>query len=211
MTNYNPLPYECVPETDATPDIWGVYPENAMLRQQIAQNEELLAKNDQLLETMIKTIETQAHEMRNLYNRIDYNAGITKNQFHAINTFFKWVMEHYEIDKQDDIWEMLDGMFQEGLLVDPRSRKYRMQVTRVERDNYDIEFPWDITEERAQEILREATLAGQFTRTDFQDITQLGGIPISVVSHSPAETEWSVWNRGQVNPRDNSNPNEAPW
>ena len=86
-----------------------------------------------------------------------------------------------------------------------------MQVNKAERDNYDIEFPWDITEERAQEILREATLAGQFTRTDFQDITQLGGVSISVVAHSEAETEWSVWNRGQVRVNDSSNPSEAPW
>ena len=205
MTYYNPLPYECVPETDATPDIWGVYPENAMLRAQIVQNEELLAKNDQLLETMMKTIVEKDNNISALYNRIDNNAGITKNQFHAINTFFKWVMDHYQIDKQDDIWEMLDGMFQDGLLTDPRKRIYNMQVARREVDEYTIEFPWDTTEERAQEILREATLAGQFTRTDFQDVTHLSGIPINVTSQSVGETEWTVWNRGQT---DNNN---SPW
>jgi len=198
MTTINPLPYECVPENDATPDIWGVYPENALLRAQIEKNEELL-------DTLMKTIETQAHEMRTLYNRIDYNAGITKNQFHAINTFFKWIMDHYQVDKQDDIWEMLDGMFENGLLTDPRKRVYRMQVARREVDNYEIEFPWGITEDRAQDILREATLAGEFTRTDFQDITQLGGVPITVVAHEIGETEWTTWNRGQIN------NNESPW
>jgi hypothetical protein len=200
MTNYNPLPYECVPvpETDTTPDIWGVYPENALLRAQIEKNEELL-------DTLMKTIAEQAHEIRCLKDRSDYNATIFKNQFHAINTFFKWIMEHYQIDKQDDIWEMLDGMFEDGLLTDPRKRVYRMQVTRREVDEYTIEFPWDMTEERAQEILREATLAGQFTRTDFQDITHLGGTPINVTSQSVGETEWTVWNRGQTNTDD------SPW
>ena len=208
MTNYNPLPYECVPvpgSEPTTPDIWGVYPENAMLRQQIAENEELLAKNDQLLETMMKTIVEKDNQISALYNRIDNNAGITKNQFHAINTFFKWIMEHYQIDKQDDIWEMLDGMFEDGLLADPRRRVYRMQVTRREVDEYTIEFPWDTTEERAQEILRNATIAGEFTRTDFQDVTHLGDTPITVTSQSVGETEWTVWNRGQTNTDD------SPW
>jgi hypothetical protein len=100
---------------------------------------------------------------------------------------------------------MLDGMFENGLLADPRKRVYRMQVNKAERDNYDIEFPWDMTEERAQEILRSATLAGEFTRTDFQDITQLGGVAITVVAHEVCETEWTVWNRGQIN------NNESPW
>jgi hypothetical protein len=203
MTINNPLPYECQPDT--TPDIWGVYPENAMLRQQIAQNEELLAKNDQLLETMMKTIVEKQHEISTLNDRIGFNDAMRKNQFHAINTFFKWVMEHYQVDKQDDIWEMLDGMFEDGLLTDPRKRVYRMQVARREVDNYEIEFPWDMTEDRAQEILRSATLAGEFTRTDFQDITQLGGVAITVVAHEVCETEWTVWNRGQIN------NNESPW
>jgi hypothetical protein len=114
-------------------------------------------------------------------------------------------MDHYQVDKQDDIWEMLDGMFEDGLLTDPRKRVYRMQVTRREVDNYEIEFPWDTTEDRAQDILREATLAGEFTRTDFQDITQLGGVAISVVAHEIGETEWTTWNRGQIN------NNESPW
>ena len=197
MTIFNPLPYECVQETDATPDIWGVYPENAMLRAQIE-------KNDQLLETMMKAIAEKQHEISTLNDRIGYNQAVTKNQFHAINTFFKWVMEHYQIDKQDDIWEMLDGMFQDGLLTDPRKRIYNMQVARREVDEYTIEFPWDTTEERAQEILREATLAGQFTRTDFQDVTHLSGIPINVMSQSVGETEWTVWNRGQTD-------NNSPW
>lgn len=203
MTINNPLPYECQPDT--TPDIWGVYPENAMLRQQIAQNEELLAKNDQLLETMMKTIVEKQHEISTLNDRIGFNDAMRKNQFHAINTFFKWVMEHYQVDKQDDIWEMLDGMFEDGLLTDPRKRVYRMQVARREVDNYEIEFPWDMTEDRSQEILRSATLAGEFTRTDFQDITQLGGVAITVVAHEVCETEWTVWNRGQIN------NNESPW
>ena len=198
MTIINPLPYECVQETDATPDIWGVYPENAMLRAQIE-------KNDQLLETMMKAIAEKQHEISTLNDRIGYNQAVTKNQFHAINTFFKWIMEHYQIDKQDDIWEMLDGMFEDGLLTDPRKRMYRMQVTRREVDEYTIEFPWDMTEERAQEILREATLAGQFTRTDFQDVTHLSGTPINVMSQSVGETEWTVWNRGQTN------TDESPW
>ena len=197
MTIFNPLPYECVQETDATPDIWGVYPENAMLRAQIE-------KNDQLLETMMKAIAEKQHEISTLNDRIGYNQAVTKNQFHAINTFFKWIMEHYQIDKQDDIWEMLDGMFEDGLLTDPRKRIYNMQVARREVDEYTIEFPWDTTEERAQEILREATLAGQFTRTDFQDVTHLSGIPINVMSQSVGETEWTVWNRGQTD-------NNSPW
>ena len=57
MTNYNPLPYECVPVPNSeptTPDIWGVYPENAMLRQQIEKNEELL-------DALMKTIAEQSH------------------------------------------------------------------------------------------------------------------------------------------------------
>jgi hypothetical protein len=198
MTNYNPLPYECVPVTDATPDIWGVYPENAMLRAQIEKNEELL-------DTFMKTIAEQQHEIRTLNDRIGFNDVMHKNQFHAINTFLKWVINNYQVDKQDDIWEMLDGMFENGLLADPRKRVYRMQVNKAERDNYDIEFPWDMTEERAQEILRSATLAGEFTRTDFQDITQLGGVAITVVAHEVCETEWTVWNRGQIN------NNESPW
>lgn len=200
MTNYNPLPYECVPvpETDTTPDIWGVYPENALLRAE-------LEKTNQLIETLMKTIIEKQREIKILDDRIGFNDAMRKNQFHAINTFFKWIMEHYQIDKQDDIWEMLDGMFEDGLLTDPRKRVYRMQVTRREVDEYTIEFPWDMTEERAQEILREATLAGQFTRTDFQDITHLGGTPINVTSQSVGETEWTVWNRGQTNTDD------SPW
>ena len=169
-----------------------------MLRAQIE-------KNDQLLETMMKAIAEKQHEISTLNDRIGYNQAVTKNQFHAINTFFKWIMEHYQIDKQDDIWEMLDGMFEDGLLTDPRKRMYRMQVTRREVDEYTIEFPWDMTEERAQEILREATLAGQFTRTDFQDVTHLSGTPINVMSQSVGETEWTVWNRGQTN------TDESPW
>ena len=201
MTNYNPLPYECVPvpgSEPTTPDIWGVYPENAMLRAQIE-------KNDQLLETMMKAIAEKQHEISTLNDRIGFNDAMRKNQFHAINTFFKWVMEHYQIDKQDDIWEMLDGMFEDGLLTDPRKRVYRMQVTRREVDEYTIEFPWDMTEERAQEILRNATIAGEFTRTDFQDVTHLSGTPITVTSQSVGETEWTVWNRGQTN------IDESPW
>lgn len=198
MTINNPLPYECVPETDTTPDIWGVYPENALLRQQIEKNEELL-------DTFMKTITSQQHEIRCLNDRMNYDEAMHKNQFHAINTFLKWVINNYQVDKQDDIWEMLDGMFENGLLADPRKRVYRMQVNKAERDNYDIEFPWDMTEERAQEILRSATLAGEFTRTDFQDITQLGGVAITVVAHEVCETEWTVWNRGQIN------NNESPW
>ena len=198
MTTINPLPYECVPENDATPDIWGVYPENALLRAQIE-------KNDELLDTFMKTIAEQQHEIRTLNDRIGFNDVMHKNQFHAINTFFKWIMDHYQVDKQDDIWEMLDGMFENGLLTDPRKRVYRMQVARREVDNYEIEFPWGITEDRAQDILREATLAGEFTRTDFQDITQLGGVPITVVAHEIGETEWTTWNRGQIN------NNESPW
>jgi hypothetical protein len=200
MTNYNPLPYECVPvpETDTTPDIWGVYPENALLRAE-------LEKTNQLIETLMKTIIEKQREIKILDDRIGFNDAMRKNQFHAINTFFKWIMEHYQIDKQDDIWEMLDGMFEDGLLTDPRKRVYRMQVTRREVDEYTIEFPWDMTEERAQEILREATLAGQFTRTDFQDVTHLGGTPINVMSQSVGETEWTVWNRGQTNTDD------SPW
>ena len=197
MTIFNPLPYECVQETDATPDIWGVYPENAMLRAQIE-------KNDQLLETMMKAIAEKQHEISTLNDRIGYNQAVTKNQFHAINTFFKWIIEHYQIDKQDDIWEMLDGMFQDGLLTDPRKRIYNMQVARREVDEYTIEFPWDTTEERAQEILRNATIAGEFTRTDFQDVTHLGDTPITVTSQSVGETEWTVWNRGQTD-------NNSPW
>jgi hypothetical protein len=201
MTINNPLPYECVHETGfepTTPDIWGVYPENAMLRQQIEKNEELL-------DTFMKTIASQQHEIRCLNDRMNYDEAMHKNQFHAINTFLKWVINNYQVDKQDDIWEMLDGMFENGLLADPRKRVYRMQVNKAERDNYDIEFPWDMTEDRAQEILRSATLAGEFTRTDFQDITQLGGVAITVVAHEVCETEWTVWNRGQIN------NNESPW
>jgi len=202
MTNYNPLPYECVPvpgSEPTTPDIWGVYPENAMLRQQIEKNEELL-------DTFMKTIASQQHEIRCLNDRINFNDALRTNQFHAINTFFKWVMEHYEVDKQDDIWEMLDGMFQDGLLSDPRKRTYRIRVTKKEIDEYDVELPWDMTDERAQDIVRSAIIAGEFTRTNFQDIESLGETPVDVVAHSILETEWNVWNRGQVNQLDSS-----PW
>lgn len=202
MTNYNPLPYECVPvpgSEPTTPDIWGVYPENALLRQQIEKNEELL-------DTLMKTIAEQAHEIRTLNDRIGFNDVMHKNRFHAINTFFKWVMDHYEVDKQDDIWEMLDGMFQDGLLSDPRTRTYRIRVTKQEVDEYDVQFPWDMTEERAGDILRSNILNGEFTRNNFQDVTELNDTPISVVAHNPVDTEWSVWNRGQTNSIDSS-----PW
>lgn len=202
MTNYNPLPYECVPvpgSEPTTPDIWGVYPENAMLRAQIEKNEELL-------DTLMKTIAEQAHEIRCLKDRSDYNATIFKNQFHAINTFFKWIMDHYEIDKQDDIWEMLDGMFEDGLLSDPRKRTYRVRVTKKEIDEYDVEFPWDMTEERAGDIIRSNILNGEFTRSNFQDVTELNDTPVTVVAHSNLETEWNVWNRGLIN-----NIDSSPW
>jgi hypothetical protein len=202
MTTYNPLPYECVPvpgSEPTTPDIWGVYPENAMLRQQIEKNEELL-------DTLMKTIAEQAHEIRTLNDRIGFNDVMHKNQFHAINTFFKWVMDHYAIDKQDDIWEMLDGMFQDGLLSDPRTRTYRIRVTKKEVDEYDVQFPWDMTEERAGDILRSNILNGEFTRNNFQDVTELNDTPITVVAHNSVDTEWNVWNRGQTNNLDSS-----PW
>lgn len=202
MTHYNPLPYECVPvpgSEPTTPDIWGVYPENARLRHQIEKNEELL-------DTLMKTIAEQAHEIRTLNDRIGFNDVMHKNQFRAINTFFKWVMDHYEIDKQDDIWEMLDGMFQDGLLSDPRTRTYRIRVTKKEVDEYDVQFPWDMTEERAGDILRSNILNGEFTRNNFQDVTELNDTPITVVAHNSVDTEWSVWNRGQINSID-----ESPW
>lgn len=202
MTINNPLPYECVPvpgSEPTTPDIWGVYPENAMLRAQIEKNEELL-------DTFIKTIASQQHEIRTLNDRIGFNDVMHKSQFNAINTFFKWVMEHYEVDKQDDIWEMLDGMFQDGLLTDPRKRTYRIRVTKKEIDEYDVELPWDMTDERAHDIVRSAIIAGEFTRNNFQDVEYLGETPVDVVAHSPLETEWNVWNRGQVNQLDSS-----PW
>lgn len=202
MTTYNPLPYECVPvpgSEPTTPDIWGVYPENAMLRQQIEKNEELL-------DALMKEIANQAHEIRTLNDRIGFNDVMHKNRFHAINTFFKWVMDHYEIDKQDDIWEMLDGMFQDGLLSDPRTRTYRIRVTKKEVDEYDIQFPWDMTEERAGDILRSNILNGEFTRNNFQDVTELSDTPITVVAHNPVDAEWNVWNRGQTNNLDSS-----PW
>ena len=199
MTIFNPLPYECVQETDATPDIWGVYPENAMLRAQIE-------KNDELLDTFMKTIAEQQHEIRCLKDRSDYNATIFKNQFHAINTFFKWVMDHYEIDKQDDIWEMLDGMFEDGLLTDPRKRVYRIRVTKQDVSEYDIEFPWDMNDERAQEIVRDNVISGVFNRDNFQDVSFLDGRPISVVAHNNIGADWTVWSRGQIN-----GSNESPW
>jgi hypothetical protein len=202
MTNYNPLPYECVPvpgSEPTTPDIWGVYPENALLRQQIEKNEELL-------DTLMKTIAEQAHEIRTLNDRIGFNDVMRKNQFHAINTFFKWIMDHYEIDKQDDIWEMLDGMFEDGLLTDPRKRVFRIRVTKKEVDEYDIEFPWDMTEERAGDILRSNILNGEFTRNNFQDVGYIDDVAVNVVAHNSVETEWSVWNRGQI-----GNTTESPW
>lgn len=202
MTTYNPLPYECVPVPNSeptTPDIWGVYPENAMLRQQIE-------KNDKLLDAFMKTIAEQQHEIRCLKDRSDYNAAIFKNQFQAINTFFKWVMDKYEIDKQDDIWEMLDGMFEDGLLSDPRTRTYRVRVTKQEVSEYDVEFPWDMTEERAADILRSNILNGELTHDNFQDVTELNDTPVSVVAHTNVGTEWNVWNRGQV-----SGIDESPW
>jgi len=202
MTNYNPLPYECVPvpgSEPTTPDIWGVYPENAMLRAQIGKNEEYQ-------DFLMKEMANQLHEIRTLNDRIGFNDVMHKNQFHAINTFFKWIMEHYEIDKQDDIWEMLDGMFQDGLLTDPRKRTYRIRVTKKEIDEYDVELPWDMTDERAHDIVRSAIIAGEFTRNNFQDVEYLGETPVDVVAHSPLETEWNVWNRGQVNQLDSS-----PW
>ena len=202
MTTYNPLPYECVPvpgSEPTTPDIWGVYPENAMLRQQIEKNEELL-------DALMKEIANQAHEIRTLNDRIGFNDVMHKSQFRAINTFFKWVMDHYAIDKQDDIWEMLDGMFQDGLLSDPRTRTYRIRVTKQEVDEYDIQFPWDTTEERAGDILRSNILNGEFTRNNFQDVTELNDTPITVVAHNSVDTEWNVWNRGQTNNLDSS-----PW
>ena len=202
MTNYNPLPYECVPvpgSEPTTPDIWGVYPENALLRQQIEKNEELL-------DTLMKTIAEQAHEIRTLNDRIGFNDVMRKNQFHAINTFFKWIMDHYEIDKQDDIWEMLDGMFEDGLLTDPRKRVFRIRVTKKEVDEYDIEFPWDMTEERAGDILRSSILNGEFTRNNFQDVGYIDHVAINAIAHNSVETEWNVWNRGQI-----SGLNESPW
>jgi hypothetical protein len=202
MTNYNPLPYECVPvpgSEPTTPDIWGVYPENAMLRAQIEKNEEYQ-------DFLLKEMANQLHEIRTLNDRIGFNDVMHKSQFHAINTFFKWVMDHYDIDKQDDIWEMLDGMFQDGLLTDPRKRTYRIRVTKKEIDEYDVELPWDMTEERAGDILRSNILNGEFTRNNFQDVTELNDTPVTVVAHSNLETEWNVWNRGQVNQLDSS-----PW
>ena len=202
MTNYNPLPYECVPvpgSEPTTPDIWGVYPENAMLRAQIEKNEELL-------DTLMKTIAEQAHEIRTLNDRIGFNDVMRKNQFHAINTFFKWIMDHYEIDKQDDIWEMLDGMFQDGLLSDPRKRTYRIRVTKQVIAEYDIEFPWDTAEERAGDILRSNVLNGEFTHDNFQDVTELNDTPVSVVAQNNIGTEWNVWNRGLI-----SNIDSSPW
>lgn len=202
MTNYNPLPYECVPvpgSEPTTPDIWGVYPENALLRQQIEKNEELL-------DTLMKTIAEQAHEIRTLNDRIGFNDVMHKNRFRAINTFLKWVMDHYAIDKQDDIWEMLDGMFQDGLLSDPRKRTYRIRVTKQDVSEYDIEFPWDMNDERAQEILQSNVISGVFTHDNFQDVTELNDTPISVVAHNNIGTEWTVWSRGQINDIDSS-----PW
>ena len=202
MTNYNPLPYECVPvpgSEPTTPDIWGVYPENALLRQQIEKNEELL-------DTLMKTIAEQAHEIRTLNDRIGFNDVMHKNRFHAIITFCKWGMDHYEIDKQDDIWEMLDGMFEDGLLTDPRKRVFRIRVTKKEVDEYDIEFPWDMTEERAGDILRSNILNGEFTRNNFQDVGYIDDVAVNVVAHNSVETEWSVWNRGQI-----GNTTESPW
>ena len=202
MTIINPLPYECVPvpsaTPDTTPDIWGVYPENAMLRHQIEKNEELL-------DTFIKTIASQQHEIRTLNDRIGFNDVMHKNQFHAINTFFKWVMEHYDLDKQDDIWEMLDGMFQDGLLQDPRRRTFRVQVRKQEVQEYNIEFPWDTTEERATEIVNGCVQMGDLTCNSFQDISTMNDVPVTITMHSNQGTEYTVWNRGQINNM------ESPW
>lgn len=201
MTIINPLPYECVPVPNSaptTPDIWGVYPENARLRQEVERKGEAM-------DELMKTLTEQAHEIRCLKDRSDYNATMFKNQFHAINQFFKWVLANYEIDKEDDIWEMLDGMFADGLLVDPRKRVYRIRVTKKDIDEYDIEFPWEITDDRATEILRTNMLNGEFTRNNFQDVGYLGDVPINVVAHSHVNDEWETWNRGQLN------SNGSPW
>jgi hypothetical protein len=83
---------------------------------------------------------------------------------------------------------------------------FRIRVTKKEVDEYDIEFPWDMTEERAGDILRSSILNGEFTRNNFQDVGYIDDVAVNVVAHNSVETEWSVWNRGQI-----GNTTESPW
>lgn len=129
-----------------TPDIWGVYPENARLRNEVSE----LYKEGNELMGLVSSLSSSLEQLK------AYNLEKAKDdtlKYASISTFLDWLCKNYTLDYSHDIWENLEGLFDLGLIRDPRRKSCTISVQRTITATYEVDMPYSCNTDSLQRDL----------------------------------------------------------